>query len=165
MFTISSNIYYQNLFEMLTVGEVNFGWGAEGGLHSAFKGRLHSLLFSECFLSNHVYLFRGCFCDVLVRALPSHWRSLYFDSVLGIAVEALPYRTYTDLLNNLPKLWQIKPLFCTFCGYCDIPVAWSHYLFEPDLLNNIPQLRNMHFLWLLWTYQSPEATISPYPTC
>ena len=37
-----------------------------------------------------------------------------------------------------------------------IPVAWSHYLSEPDLLNNIPPLKNLHFLWLLWTYQSPE---------
>ena len=58
-----------------------------------------------------------------------------------------------------------------FCEYWDIPVAGApkatispyptvkQYTTNKDLRASI-----LHFLWLLWVYQSSEATISPYPT-
>ena len=86
------------------------------------------------------------------------------------SLEATTYCSISDLLHNLPQLWQIKPLSCTFCWLLRHtgrlkPLSLCSRFLKQYTTIKVLRASILHFLWLLWTCQSSEATISPYPTC
>ena len=112
-----------------------------------------------------------------------HTRQMRFDFVFILSMlhflwilwtyqspEATTYCSISDLLHNLPQLWQIKPLSCTFCWLLRHtgrlkPLSLCTQLLNQNTTIKVLRASILHFLWLLWTCQSSEATISPYPTC
>ena len=85
-------------------------------------------------------------------------------ATLDIPVIWSHYLSVPDFLNNIPLLRSLEPPFCTSCGYSWLtshlkPLSLRTRLAEPFTTNKADML---HFVWILWTYQSPKATTYLY---
>ena len=90
---------------------------------------------------------------------------LHFCEYWDIRVAGAPKATLSVpyLLSKIPLMRTLEPLFCTFCGYSGYtsllkPLSLHTRLAEPFTTNKADRAFLLHFVWIVWTYQSAEAT-------